>query len=111
MSKLRDVEFDGVQQTSYIQDSNGSLVIKNTQDVELVLKKNKELYNLNNGYSKSKDLKRVASIPNICLTIWAKEYNGTNNWFGIPDVERKKILKKKLNSNEYRYFRTAEGKI
>ena len=39
MTKLRDVEFDGVQQTSYIQDSNGSLIIKNTQDVEPVLKK------------------------------------------------------------------------
>ena len=111
MTKLRDVEFDGVIRSDYIQESNGKLTVKNTQDVNPILKKNKELYNLNNGYSKSKDLKRVASIPNICLAIWAKEYNGTNNWFAIPEVERKKILKTKLNSNEYRYFRTAEGKL
>jgi len=111
MSKLRDVEFDGVVRSDYIKESDGKLTIKQTQDVEPVLKKNKQLITLNDGYSKSRDLKRVASIPNICLTIWAKEYNGTNNWFRIPDVERKKILKKKLNSNEYRYFRTAEGKI
>jgi hypothetical protein len=69
------------------------------------------LITLNDGYSKSRDLKRIASIPNICLGIWAKEYNGTNNWFAIPHIERKKILRKKLNSNEYRYFRSSEGKL
>jgi hypothetical protein len=111
MSKLRDVEFDGVVRSDYIKESDGKLTIKQTQDVEPVLKKNKQLITLNDGYSKSRDLKRVASIPNICLTIWAKEYNGTNNWFAIPHIERKKILRKKLNSNEYRYFRSSEGKL
>jgi hypothetical protein len=111
MSKLRDVEFDGVIRSDYIKESDGKLTIKQTQDVESVLKKNKQLITLNDGYSKSRDLKRIASIPNICLTIWAKEYNGTNNWFRIPNAERKKILRKKLNSNEYRYFRNSEGKM
>jgi hypothetical protein len=111
MTRLRDVTYDGVQQTSYIQESDGNLTIKTTQDVEPVLKKNKRLITLNDGYSKSRDLKRIASIPNICLSIWAKEYNGTNNWFAIPHIERKKILRKKLNSNEYRYFRSSEGKL
>lgn len=112
MTKLRDVEFDGVQKTSYIlQESDSKLTIKNTQDVEPILKKNKQLITLNNGYSKSKDLKRIASIPNIVLTIWAKEYNGSNNWFKIPNIERKKILRTKLNSNEFKYFRTSEGNM
>ena len=69
------------------------------------------MYNDGDGYSASKDLKRVASIPTLVLTLWAKEYNGSNNWFGLPADERKKILKRKLNSNEFRYFRTASGNL
>jgi len=71
----------------------------------------KELLNLNDGYSKSRDLKRVASIPTIALSVWANEYNGDSNWFALPKEVQNKILKQKLNSNEFRYFKTAEGKL
>ena len=37
--------------------------------------------------------------------------NGTNNWFGLPHEVRKKILKQKLNSSDYKYFRTASGRF
>ena len=108
MSILRGKDSDG---TKYFVEADGKLTIKNSQDVDPILQKNKRLYNLNDGYSKSKDLKRVASIPSLVLQLWAKEYNGTNNWFAIPHIERKRILKLKLNSNEFRYFRTALGRI
>ena len=62
-------------------------------------------------HSKSKDLKRVASIPILALQVWANEYNGTNNWWALPKEVQKDIMKKKLNSNEFKYFRTAEGRI
>ena len=108
MSILRGKDSDG---TKYFVEADGKLTIKNSQDVDPILQKNKRLYNLNDGYSKSKDLKRVASIPSLVLQLWAKEYNGTNNWWRIPKSERTKILKLKLNSNEYRYFRTASGRM
>ena len=108
MSILRGKDSDG---TKYFVEADGKLTIKNSQDVDPIIQKNKRLYNLNDGYSKSKDLKRVASIPSLVLQLWAKEYNGTNNWFAIPHIERKRILKLKLNSNEFRYFRTASGRI
>jgi hypothetical protein len=108
MSILRSVDPDG---TKYFFEDDGTLTVKNSQDVEPILKKNKRMYNDGNGYSASKDLKRVASIPTLVLTLWAKEYNGSNNWFGLPADERKKILKRKLNSNEFRYFRTASGNL
>ena len=108
MSILRSVDPDG---TKYFFEDNGTLTVKNSQDVEPILKKNKRMYNDGDGYSASKDLKRVASIPTLVLTLWAKEYNGSNNWFGLPADERKKILKRKLNSNEFRYFRTASGNL
>jgi len=108
MSILRGKELDG---TKYYFEGDGKITIQNSQDVSPILEKNKKLYNHNDGYSKTKELKRVASIPTLVLTIWAKEYNGSNNWFGIPKSERSKILKQKLNSNEYRYFRTASGNL
>ena len=60
---------------------------------------------------KLKRIKRVASIPTMVLELWAREYNGTNNWWQIPKEVKKKILKLKLNSSEYRYFRTAAGRM
>ena len=76
-----------------------------------IVEHNKKLYSHNNGYSKSKDLKRVASIPTLVLEIWSKEYNGNSNWFALPSDVQKKILKKKLNSSEFQFFRTAPGRL
>ena len=59
----------------------------------------------------SKDFKRIASIPPIILQIWTKEHNGSRNWFALPKETQNKILRTKLNSSEFRYFRTAEGKL
>jgi hypothetical protein len=56
-------------------------------------------------------MKRVASIPPLILQIWAKEYNGSNNWFGLPKEIQRKIMRTKLNSSEFRYFRTASGNL
>ena len=66
------------------------------------------------GIARDKGLKRIASIPLIILEIWAKEYNkdqNNGNWFALPKDVQTKILKEKLNSPDYRYFRTAPGKF
>ena len=60
---------------------------------------------------KAKEMKRVASVPTLVLQIWAKEYNGSNNWFALTKEPQRKRMRTKLNSSEFRYFRTAEGKI
>ena len=56
-------------------------------------------------------MKRVASIPPIMLQIWCKEFNGTRNWWALPKDTQQTILKQKLNSNEFRYFKTSEGNL
>ena len=112
MSKVRSVEYDGGIKTCYIQESDGKLTINNQQDVNPLLKRNKELYNHDDGYlTKAREMKRVASIPPLVLQIWAKEYNGSNNWFGLPKDIQRQIMKRKLNSSEFRYFRTASGNL
>jgi len=112
MGKVRSVEYDAGIKTKYIKESDGKLTINNSQDVNPLLKRNKELYNHDSGYlSKAKEMKRVASVPPLVLQIWAKEYNGSNNWFQLPKDIQRKIMRTKLNSNEFRYFRTAEGSL
>jgi len=108
----KDIVLDGLQKTTYMQDDmEGKIITKEEVDITPHLDHNKKLINLNDGYSKSRDLKRVASIPTLALSVWAKEYNGSNNWFALPPEVQNKILKTKLNSNEFQYFKTAEGNI
>ena len=108
----KDITFDGLQKTTYMKDDmDGKIAIKEEVNIDSHLKHNKRLLTLNDGYSKSRDLKRVASIPTIALSVWANEYNGSRNWFSLPKEVQKKILKKKLNSSEFRYFKTAEGRL
>jgi len=108
----KDITIDGLQKTTYMKDDmEGKIVTKEEVNINPHIQHNKRLYNLNDGYSKSRDMKRVASIPTIALSVWANEYNGSNNWFGLPVDVQKKILKKKLNSNEFRLFKTAEGNL
>jgi hypothetical protein len=108
----KDIIIDGLNKTTYMKDDmEGKIAVKEEVNIDSHLKHNKRLLNLNDGYSKSRDLKRVASIPTLALSVWANEYNGSNNWFGLPADVQKKILKKKLNSIEFRYFKTAEGNI
>jgi hypothetical protein len=108
----KDIIVDGLQKTTYINDEmDKKIAVKEEVNIDSHLKHNKRLLNLNDGYSKSRDMKRIASIPTIALSVWANEYNGTSNWFGLPKQIQTKILKTKLNSNEFKYFRTSEGKL
>lgn len=112
MGKVRSVEHNAGITTRYIQESDGKLTINNQQNVNPLLKRNKELYNHDNGYlSKEKEMKRVASVPPLVLQIWAHEYNGSRNWFALPKEIQRKIMRTKLNSSEFRYFRTASGNL
>ena len=111
MTKVRATEWNEGVKTRYIQESDGKLTINNQQNVNPLLERNKKLYTANSGYTPSRDFKRIASIPPIMLEIWTKEHNGSRNWFALPKETQNKILKTKLNSSEFKYFRTAEGSL
>ena len=112
MGKVRATEWNAdATRTRYIQESDGKLTVNNSQDLNPLLKRNKELYNLNDGYTASREMRRIASVPPIILQIWTKEYNGTNNWWALPKETQQKIMKTKLNSSDFRYFKTSEGRL
>ena len=112
MTKVRATEWNAdATKTRYIQESDGKLTIHNQQNLSPLLERNKKLYTQNDGYTASRDMRRVASVPPIILQVWTKEYNGTRNWWALPKETQKKIMRTKLNSSEFRYFRTAEGSL
>ena len=112
MTKVRATEWNADStKTRYIQESDGKLTIHNQQNLNPLMDRNKKLYTQNDGYTPSRDMRRVASVPPIMLQIWTKEYNGTRNWWALPKDTQKKIMRTKLNSNEFRYFRTSEGSL
>ena len=112
MTKVRATEWNAdATKTRYIQESDGKLTIHNQQNLNPLMDRNKKLYTQNDGYTASRDMRRVASVPPIILQLWTKEYNGSNNWWALPKEMQKKIMRTKLNSSEFRYFRTAEGSL
>ena len=112
MGKVRATEWNAdATRTRYIQESDGKLTVNNQQNLNPLLERNKKLYTQNDGYTASRDMRRIASVPPIILQIWTKEYNGTNNWWALPKETQQKIMKTKLNSSDFRYFKTSEGRL
>jgi len=81
-----------------------------SMDATPILERNKAALTHNDGYSQSRDLRRVASIPYIVGLKWLNE----EGWWFLdadkdPGVAAK--LAAKLNSNEWESLRTAEGRV
>lgn len=87
-------------------DGEGNLVIRHSQDVAPLLDRNKAMATHNDGYSPSRELRRVASIPVILQMEWIEKYG-----FNPVYAADKSVLKRLLNDPDYAYLRTAEGRI
>ena len=113
MRKISEEVNKNITET-FLDNGKDGVVQKRSLDVKPILENNKRLYNQNDGYSPDKGLKRIATIPTIILEIWTKEYHkdqNKGNWFELPKDIQQKILREKLNSSDYRYFRTSSGRF
>lgn len=91
----------------FIEDEeHGRFRIVSLQDAAPILEQNKAMATHNDGYSPSRELRRVASIPLIVMLKWLNE----EGWWALDSANADK-LKAKLNSSEYLYLRTAPGKL
>lgn len=80
--------------------------IHSHQEVDHVLDRNKALATHNDGYTPSREGRRVASIPMALIQKWKAE----EGWDAF-DPEHADKLAQKLNSSEYAHLRTAPGRI
>jgi hypothetical protein len=88
-------------------DADGKFILKRTcHDVEPVLDSNKRLAASGDGYSPSRDLRRVASIPIGVVEMWKAIY-------GVDPLSRgqERLLTRLLNDPEWAWLRTAPGRV
>lgn len=106
--RLRDPEFDwsGIDtQIAYDPESDSLHVARQAPDVAPMLEANHREYLSGNGYTPSRDLQRVASIPNVIVEQWLK---AGINLFDENDWPKVAAL---LDSPEYLFLRTAPGRL
>ena len=84
----------------------GRVTIRRLQDVDDILKSNKEQYNQHSGadYSDSDGMHKVAEIPLGLLEQWMKE---GFNWYDSTHKERTL----KLNDSDYKKLLVRPGRI
>jgi hypothetical protein len=76
------------------------------EDTTAILDHNQALANHNDGYTPSKDMRRVASIPFVLLYQWAQAEGWPDPMQPPPDA-----FLRKLNSSDWSKLRTAPGTI
>src|SRR3990167_9755618 len=105
MRKLFDAHGGTV---SVFHDLNdGRVAFQQIQDVEPVIEDNKKLQTLNDGYSPSKDLRRVASVPKVVLLRWLREAGIPVRDFQKNHKRYAKWLRRKIYDRDNEMFLTA----
>lgn len=92
--------------TRLLPQADGTLVIERSQDVELLLERNKALCTADAGWNRSRDLRRAASIPLAVVEKWLNEEG-----IDVFDPNHAAAVRRKLNSSEYAHLRTAPGRL
>lgn len=100
------IQKDGWTEKTTYSDVDKTCTIHLSADVQGVIDKNKREYNVNDGYSESREWRRVASIPIILVELWKKQY-GVNPM----KPEHSKLLRRLLNDPDLRGLRTAPGEL
>jgi len=78
--------------------------------VDYILDHNKAMTNHNDGYTPSREMRRVASVPVSMLYQWLAEEGYDPRSGGFREALTA-ITKKKLNDLDYAYLRTAPGRL
>lgn len=96
----------GIAESLHFQDSDNTFTVNRTQDVEPFLNANKRAQSDGEGWSPSREMRRIASIPPIVHEIW-------KNTYGVDPLkpEHHKLLRRLLNDPENRFLRVSEGQF
>lgn len=106
MTKILPFLNDPGIRRQWIDNEDGTFTVTQTQDCEAIIELNKAMYNHNDGYTPSRDMKRIASIPNTFVYKWLVEEGWNAN-----DPRYGDRLKRKLNDPDWRFLRTAPGRL
>lgn len=97
----------GLTEYHHYDSATDRTVIETVQDVEPILERNKALQSEDaGGWSPTRELRRAATIPDIVILKWRREEG-----IDVYDPDHWPAVKRKLNSSEYRWLRTAPGTL
>lgn len=89
------------------QDDQGNVeFLHSDPNVNAILDNNKAMFTHNDGYSKSKDIQRIARIP---LGVAYKWLNEEGWWYQDPEAKDKFLAK--LDDPEWSYLRTGGKRV
>ncbi len=106
--RLLDIDpLTGVIEYHHYDPSTDRTIIESVQDATPVLERNKVLANADDGgWSPSRELRRAASIPAIVILKWRSEEG-----IDVFDRNHWPAVKRKLNDPDWRWLRTAPGRL
>ncbi len=106
----RLLDFDartGIAEYHHYDSLTGRTTIETAQDVAPILERNRALQNADDrGWSPARDLRRAATIPDIIVLKWRKDYG-----IDVFNRDHWPAVKRLLNDPEWRYLRTAPGRL
>lgn len=107
-TKLVYTEVDfGYLEEYFWDDEEDTITVKVSVDPEIFVENNKKLQNNGtNGFSKSRDLRHIATLDSVTIMKLKKEFD--IDVFNRDDDAK---LKKWLRNPENKYYRTCSGKI
>lgn len=102
----------GEVETFHFDEITGRAAIQTISDVQPVIDSNKRLLNQGDtGYSPSRELKRIASIPMNVLMAWNQQLGiDLNKQSPFAILKDRKVLARFLNDPDWAYLRTATGR-
>lgn len=107
MKRLFD--HDGnIATTFHYDELTEQVTLQRRQDVEPIIEHNKRLQTMNDGYSPSRELKRVASIPFTVFEGWlAADGLDWGRYWRMGRREQAAYRARKLSSSDWQYLRTV----
>lgn len=100
------IEPNGVIREWHTNADGSYTVVSYSPYESQLLDNNKAMFNHNDGYTPSRDMQRVASIPPLLQEHWMN-VEGWNPF----DPENSGKLAAKLDSSEFQWLRTAPGRL
>ncbi len=105
----RLLSHDGnVTTTFHFDETTDMATIQRRQDVEPIIEHNKRLQTMNDGYSPSREFKRVASIPFVVFEGWlAQDGLDWGKYSRMGRREQAAYRARRLLSSDWKHLRTV----
>lgn len=90
----------------YMIEDEGGTRFETVGHTDPVIERNKAMATHNDGYTPSREMRRVASIPYILINKWLVE----EGWNALDPANHDRLVRK-LNDPDWAFLRTAPGQI